>query len=363
MRRSLLIILLGLLTLHATESRSQPSYWIALNFRVTFNADGTATVDAKLHPFTVDGKSLFENKEVEVAMRNQTSQTLSYILLMFSDNPRLLNFQVLTQMDKRYGESVLCDAAGTGKMTEFRGAYVLSVKVFLNTSNYVRKINDSVFEVKLRDSFTSTDPRSWIDVLEIVFNGTTLENFAWEPFFAHGPSAKGQGRLMWINFNEQEAPDIYSFILVIPGLKHVGEPPEVTAAITDAVLEGGTLRLKIKNTGGSSGYVYVYVKGGSEQVRKIYLFSREEKEVAFPYVDSKNVVVQLFSGDRLLDERSVAALEGAPTPALKRTSVYVTILVIIAIFVATVFALVAIRGSRKKSLGLSGVLGGSQISY
>ncbi len=343
MRKLLLLLILSMALFAGLAVRAQPSYWIALNFRVTFNADGTAVVDAKLHPFTVDGRSLLENKEVEASIRNQTAQTLSYILLMFSDNPRLLRFSVLTQMEKRYGESVLCDVAGTGRMTQFQGAYVFSVRVYLNTSNYIRVLNDSIFEVKLRDSFTSTDPRSWIDVLEVRFNGTELLGVSWEPLFAHGPAVREQNRLLWINFNEQEAPDVYTFILKIPGLKYVGEPPEVTAVISSATLEGNVLRVKVSNTGSSSGYVYIYVVGGTEQARKLYLFSREEKEVVFPYVTSREVTVQLYSGSKLLDEKNVTAAETIQPPALKRLNVYGAAIVIIAVFVASLFAFTILR--------------------
>ncbi|QOJ78430.1 hypothetical protein IG193_06655 [Infirmifilum lucidum] len=343
MRRLLLLLVLAMALSAGVALRAQPAYWVALNFRVTFNADGTAVVDAKLHPFTVDGRSLLENKEVEASIRNQTMQTLSYILLMFSDNPRLLRFSVLTQMEKRYGEYVLCDVAGTGRMTQFQGAYVFSVKVYLNTSNYIRVLNDSVFEVKLRDSFTSTDPRSWIDVLEVRFNGTEPLGVSWEPLFAHGPAVRERDRLLWMNFNEQEAPDVYTFILRVPGLRYVGEPPEVTAVISGATLEDSVLRVKVSNTGSSSGYVYVYVRGGTEQARKIYLFSREEKEVVFPYVASREVTVELYSGSKLLDAKNVTAAETAQLPAFKRLNLYGAVVVVIAVFVASLFAFIILR--------------------
>ncbi|MEZ0346591.1 MAG: hypothetical protein ABWK01_08585 [Infirmifilum sp.] len=323
--------------LNATCVSSQPSYWIALNFRVTFNADGTAVVDAKLHPFTVDGKSLFNNKEVEANIRNQSVETLNYILLMFSDNPRLLNFQVLTDMEKRYGESVLCDVAGTGKMSKFDGAYVYSVKIYLNTSNYVSQLNDSLFEVKLRDSFTSTDPRSWIDVLEVVFNGTTPVKIDWEPRFAHGPTYKTQNSLTWINYNEQEAPDIYVFQLRIPGLKYVGEPAEVKAAIKDATLDRGILTITVENLGSTSGYVYLVVKDGGEQSRKIYLFSRETKEVIFPFIQARNITVLLYSGAVLLQRKNISAISVFPTPSYSKFNIWGIIALIIALALFSIF--------------------------
>lgn len=356
--RLAVILALLLLSAYAIAALSQPNYWIALNFRVTFNPDGTAVVDAKLHPFTVDGKSLFEDKEVEARIKNETAETLSYILLMFSDNPRLLRFQVLTQMEKRYGETVLCDVAGTGRMTEFRGAYVFSVKVYLNTSNYLRLVNDSVFEVKLRDSFTSTDPRSWIDVLEVRFNGTAPLSVSWEPLFAKGPSLKIEDGLVWENFNEQDAPDVYIFTLRMPGLKYVGEPPEVTARIKGAAIDGTQLRVLVENLGSTSGYVYVVV-GGGEQARKVYLFQGETKEVVFPYVVGKNVTVFLYSGAKLLDEKSVEVPARVQQPAFQRLQIYGVIAIIIAVFIGSLLAIIYFRTStkaEKKEVASSSVL-------
>lgn len=341
-------IIIMFMLIEAQKGFAQPSYWVALNFQVTFNADGTVVVAAKLHPFTVDGKSLLNDKEVEADIRNQSAETLSYILLMFSDNPRLLKFQVLTNMEKRYGESVLCDVAGTGRMSQFQGAYVYSVKIYLNTSNYVRQINDSIFEVRVRDSFTSVDPRSWIDVLEIAFNGTQPLNIDWEPKFAKGPSIKSQNTLTWINFNEQDAPDVYVFEMRIPGLKHVGEPAEVNAILGDALLQGNTLRVTVQNLDSASGYVYVVVESGNQQARKVYLFSRENKEVVFPSINERNVTILLYSGDKLLDSRKVQVSRETPFPVTYPPKVYGVIIIIIAIAVFSVFAIWVIKKSRKK---------------
>ncbi|MGC8986798.1 hypothetical protein [Infirmifilum sp.] len=345
----ILLILVSLLALHGNYSNGQPSYWIALNFKVTFNGDGTVVVEAKLHPFTVEGKSLLGDKSVESRIKNESAQTLGYILLMFSDNPRLLSFRVLADMEKRYGESVLCDVAGTGKMTKFDGAYVYSVLVYLNTSNYVSLINDSVYLVKVRDSFTSTDPRSWIDVIEFTFNGSDLLGLDWEPKFAQGPTSRSLKSLLWINYNEQEAPDMYIFEVKMPGLKLVGEPPEVKATIKEVVLEGTQLRVTVQNLESPSGYVYIVVKGTNTQARKVYLFSREVKEVVFPYVTDRNVTVLLYSGDKLLENRIVEAAAEPSLPALRKypnvNGVFITI---IAIVIFTVFAIwLARRGIKK----------------
>lgn len=338
---------------------AQPRYWIALNFRLTFNADGTVRVDEKLHPFTVDGRSLLNDPEVAQDMNRSLSQMVNYALLMFSDNPRLLTYRVVKYMEKSYGETVLCDVTGTGRMERFTGAYIVSIVIWLNTSNYVRSLNDSLYEVKVRDSFTSTDPRSWIDVLEVVFNGTRLYGYRWEPPYAHGPERLGGG-LLWVNHNEQEAPDFYVFQLEIPGLRKVGEPPEVKAVIEDAVILADGLHVTVKNVGSTSGYVYIRVLSQPEQARKVYLFVGEKLDVVFPSVRNAPVEVELYSGDSMLDRARATRLEIAQPPLWSpRLLLVVAIPIFIAAILAVFLARRASREAREKQTvrgeGLSGV--------
>jgi hypothetical protein len=327
MRRKSAVILVFLamcLLWQAARVHAQPRYWIALNFRLTFNPDGTVIVDQKLHPFTIDGKSLLDDPDVARDMNQSLPRMIDYTLLMFSDNPRLLRFWVLKALEKRYGETVLCDVTGTGKMQQFPGAYIVSVRVWLNTSNYVRQINGSIFEVKVRDSFTSTDPRSWIDVLEVFLNGTKLLNYRWEPPYSHGPQ-NTLGGLTWINHNEQEAPDFYVFQLVIPGLIKVGEPPEVRAVIRTAEVLGDGLHVVVENTGATSGYVYVWVHSTPDQARKAYLYVNERVELVFPDVRNAPVDVELYSGDALLDRATATRRQGLTVPPYWRPHIVIAI--------------------------------------
>ncbi|MEM4020066.1 MAG: hypothetical protein QXG57_07560, partial [Thermofilaceae archaeon] len=64
MKRLLLLLVLTLLPLAA----AQEGYWIALNYGVVFYGNGTALVEAKFHPFSVDGRSLFGSTDVEREM-------------------------------------------------------------------------------------------------------------------------------------------------------------------------------------------------------------------------------------------------------------------------------------------------------
>jgi len=291
----------------AIPALAQEGYWVALNYRVTLYGNGTALVEAKLHPFSLDGRSLFGSAEVERDLNSSVQRMLTYTLLMFSDNPRLLRYE-LASYSKVPGEVVLCDVANTGALTEFRGAYVLAVRIYLNTSSYVRVLNGSLIEVKVRDSFTSVDVRSWIDVVEFRFEGAELVGYRWEPPFARGPRNASPSSLLWVNFNELEAPDFYVFTLRAPGFRCVGEPPEVEAKIASAACSGRELRVVVRNTGSRSGYAYVVAaSGGVEQARKVYLRPGEEREVAFPSLSCTRVALRLYSGGALLEER---ALEG-----------------------------------------------------
>lgn len=304
----------------AAPAAAQPSYWIALNYRVTFLGDGSALVEAVLHPFTIEGRSLFGDPEVELDMNSSIAGLANYTLLMFSDNPRLLRYGPFLY-EKRLSEIVKCDVANTGRLSEFEGAYVLSVRVYLNTSSYVKPYGGSTFEAKVRDSFTSIDVRSWIDVIEFRFEGVKLLSYRWEPPFAQGPVEVGEGYLLWVNFNEPQAPDFYVFVIEAPGFAYIGEPPEVSATFSSLEYDGSQLRVVITNTGSAGGYAYVrVVEAGREQARKVYLAAGGSREVVFPEVRGASVEVELYSGSVLLEKRVVepSVTERAPqrpTPA------------------------------------------------
>ncbi len=298
----------------AALAAAQPSYWIALNYRVTFTGDGSALVEALFHPFAIDGRSLFGDPDVERNMNSSLTGLANYTLLMFSDNPRLLKHTSFIY-EKRLDEVVLCDVANTGVLSEFKGAYVLSARVYLNTSSYVKPLNGSVFEVKVRDSFTSLDVRSWIDVIEFRLEGAKLLSYRWEPPFARGPVEAKEGYLLWVNFNEPQAPDFYVFVLEAPGFTYVGEPPEVNATLTAVEFDGARLKVVVANTGSASGYVYVRaVYGSGEQARKVYLHPSGSREVVFPDVQGASVEVELYSGSALLEKRVAESSAARPKP-------------------------------------------------
>lgn len=342
---------LTFLLLLAPLAAAQEGYWIALNYRVIFYGNGTALVSAKLHPFSVEGKSLFGDVNVEREMNESIPGMLNYTLLMFTDNPRLLKLGLLTY-EKVPKETVLCDVANTGVMTEFKGAYVLSVLIYLNTSSYVRVLNGTIFEVKVRDSFTSMDVRSWIDVFEFAFHGADLIDYRWEPPFAHGPGVKREDYLLWVNYNEQEAPDFYVFTLRAPEFTYIGEPAEVKAGISSASCGSDGLSVTISNKGLESGYAYVRVlAGGVEQARKIYLDAGSSREVLFPEVSCTSALVELYSGSVLLDKLEVGDTV-PPTGIKTRPRLLVAELVVVAVAAAAVAAVVVVARRRARSPAL-----------
>jgi len=331
----------------AALAAAQPNYWIALNYRVTFLGDGSALVEALAHPFTIDGKSLFGSLEVEQDMNSSIAGLANYTLLMFSDNPKLLKHTPFFY-EKRLNEKVSCDVANTGSLFEFNGAYVLSARIYLNTSSYVKPLDGSIFEVKVRDSFTSLDVRSWIDVIEFRFEGAKLLSYRWEPPFARGPSDAGGDYLLWVNFNEPQAPDFYVFVLEAPGFTYVGEPPEVNATLTTVEFDGTLLKVVVANTGSESGYVFVRaVYRGGEQARKVYLPPGGSREVVFPEVQGTSVEVELYSGSILLEKRVAEPSTIQPKP---QPLPFPYLLLFAALLVAVIGAVYFVKRRRRSAV-------------
>ncbi|MCS7104350.1 MAG: hypothetical protein NZ954_02135 [Thermofilaceae archaeon] len=353
-------LLAVLISTYAVLTYAQPSYWIALNYKVTFSSDGSALVEAMLHPFSLDGNSLFGDARVERDLNASVRGIANYTLLMFSDNLKLLSYSLLSY-EKRLHETVMCDVANTGVMSSFKGAYVLSTLVYLNTSNYVRKLNATLYEVKVRDSFTSMDVRSWIDVIHFCFKNVRLREFRWEPPFARGPKSAEDGCMLWENYNEQEAPDFYVFILEAPSFEYVGEPPEISAVISNIEYGYNRFTVTVKNTGLTSGYAYVrVVSNSSEQARKIYLSARASREVTFPNIAGEVFIIELYSGSELLDNRTFTTYHGdvvepsdtvkPPDTSDKQQSTMPSVTVILIVtFIAVILIILVLTVFFKKS--------------
>lgn len=347
MRRCFFALTILLLLPWWALASAQPSYWTVLNFRVTFFGNGTVLVEELLHPFTAEGRSLFEDVEVEKHLRNSTGEFLRYALLMFTDKPDRILYRAAFKMDRRYGERVYCDVSGTGRMEEFVGAYVFPVLIYLNMSTFVTALGNGTYQVRVRDSFTSSDPRSWIDVIEFRFKGVQLVSYTWMPDYANGPVEVGEEKLVWRNHNELEAPDYYIFTLRVPDFRFEGVPPEVSAVIREAVLAGAELTVVVENIGLASGYALIWVRGeGVDQARKVFLNPEERRTVVFPYVPPGSYTVVLISGSVVLDERSV--LPGAlATPQQDARKRLPPLLPILALLVLAAVALIVYMSRRR----------------
>ncbi|RLE87106.1 MAG: hypothetical protein DRJ96_08585 [Thermoprotei archaeon] len=269
-----------LLALLALACRAQPQYWVALNFDLHFRRDGVVVVRALFHPFTLEGESLYGNSTVEEELRHGQNVTINEIALMFTNDPGSLKYVLLEPLHPEDTAVVYCDVYGYGRFEELKGAYVISVAVYLNTSEFV-KIEDSVVTVEVRDSYTSRDPRSWIDVLRASFDEGVLLSYSWRPSQAGGPSLKEGGVLIWMNLNEPEAPDFYVFRLKLPDFKLVRLPSELQVKILEAEVVDSIVTVTLAAEKGQ-GYSFVkLIDEGGEQVRKVYLRAGETARVSF----------------------------------------------------------------------------------
>lgn len=342
----MVLILVGLLITSFTIVRSQEQYWIALNFVIKFYDNGVVIVIAKMHPFTAEGVSLYNNPAIAQEMRSMEGQLIEEILLMFTKYPKRIKYTILSHIYKNDTMTVLCDIHNTGKMSILKGAYVFSLKIYLNTSEFVRKITDHIYEVKIRDSYTSQDPRSWIDVLEVVFEqNVKLINYTWLPSIAHGPKYKTKNSFLWINYNEIQAPDYYIFYLEIPYLEISTKPP-LQGVIKAVYRTGNVVEVKVYNKSPQGGFFTLnFIQGNIQQARKIYVDSHKSSVVHFYLNNIKgHAVVQLISGSVVLEEKRVNLETLPPPPPISNEYLSITsnyyMLASIALIIAGLFLIV-----------------------
>ncbi|RLF05319.1 MAG: hypothetical protein DRK00_04725 [Thermoprotei archaeon] len=282
-----------LLVALAPACYAQPQYWVALNFDLHFRRDGVVVVRALLHPFTLEGESLYGNSTVEEELKRGQNVTINEIALMFTNDPDSLRYVLLEPLHPEDAAIVYCDVYGYGRFEELKGAYVISVAVYLNTSEFV-EVEDSVITVEVRDSYTSRDPRSWIDVLRASFDEGILLSYSWRPSRAKGPSLKRGGALVWMNLNEPEAPDFYIFRLKLPGFNIVKPPSRLRVKILEAKVVGSTAIVTLTAEEGK-GYSFVrLIEEGGEQARKVYLEARRTIQVRFKPVN-KPLRIEVWS--------------------------------------------------------------------
>ena len=297
----IIVIITVLLTSKVTYS--QENYWIGINYELVFNPDGTVKVTVKLHPFDAYGRSLYKNPSVESSILSSKSEIISEVLLMFDTSIEKVRYSIISDFHTDDKEIVVCDIRNTGVLSEMRGAYVLELMVYLNTSSFLKEIRPHIFLVKIRDSYTSMDPRSWIDYIKFSFRKIKLLNYSWVPKFAHGPKYFKNSTLLWINYNEPEAPDKYTFLLYIPYLKL--SKAKINASIKKAVISNNILYVVIKNDSKKSRFLFVRaISNKLEQAKKVYISSGGNAYIAFPLpYKPQEVKVQLLYNDIVVDTK------------------------------------------------------------
>lgn len=334
----------------AETALAQPPIWFALNFELLFNPDGTVLIRQKLHPFTAAGESLYGESNITARLREIEQELVMDSVLLLASRPRAVKYEVVSHVHRDDKELVLCDVYGKGEMIQFRGAYVIEVLVYLNTSDFVEEVGDKVFRVRIRDSFTSRDPRSWIDVMEIIFDPQVrLISYSWEPSVAKNATEASERRLLWINYNEPEAPNAYILELYIPGLELPEKLVGYKVVIESAKLTTDGVEVTVKQEG-KPGYFFVRVTDeGLDVTRKIYLEEGERKTVFIPAPigNRTSVRVEVWYEDTLLTSREAKLVpEIGRLPAMVRnvlsraSTVMVFVLIsVVALSVAVVFML------------------------
>lgn len=289
-------------------ARSQRIFFVGLNMVVEFTDGGIARVTLKQHPFNINGSSLISDEDIVEEIINEEEATINLMLLFFTSNPTKTKYSIISHTYFDPGEEVLSNTGIPGAMEKFRGALILVVDIFLNSTSGFLKLGEDTYQVSITDYFTLRSPESWIDVMEVRFTGNVeLLNFSVEPAWAKPPSAIERNCLKWVNLNEVEAPDSYILTLRIPGVVFSKPTRSLKATVSEAFLNAdSTLRLKIRNIGFEEGFFIVSVSEPCcEQSRKVFLKPSEECWLKFPLhaSEGERVTVKIFGeGDKLLEE-------------------------------------------------------------
>ncbi len=310
MRGRVIIILfmLALLTVPVTRTAEQPQprYWIALNFSLRFFKNGTVVVEIKQHPFDSYGRSLLNNKNVTDGIIKSERSTLVYTLLLFSKNPKNMKYKIIKSMTLNRSITILCDPLNNGTVVRYRGAVVMDVLVYLNTTDSVREISKGLYEVKVADSITSMDPRGWIDVMEFIFQENMLTGYSWSPSYAKGATEANSTYLLWVNRNEKDAPDVYILKLKMnvegPNEKRILQEQKIEVFRRDCEIS-----VRIKNMGPSDFIIVRFVGNRSDQARKVFVDSGGN--VTISVMDPSARLVQAYRDGVLVYNKTLCESE------------------------------------------------------
>lgn len=295
-------------TLITLPAEPQLNYLIGLNMKVEFMDNGIARVTLKQHPFDAAGRSLISNNEVVERIVSGQDSTLTLVLLFFTTDPSKTFYVIHSQSKLEPDEQVFCNTGTPGVMETLNGAVTLTVDIFLNTTSSLIPLGGEVYQVVVTDYFTLTDPRSWMDVMDLRFTGRVrLLNFTVDPTWAKPPFVANTTRLQWLNTNEADAPDNYVLTLRIPGVVVSGTPVRLRAEVSAARFSNATssLQVSVRNTGDKEGvFTVVLIEEGFEQARKISLKPGGEASLRFPVYaqNGGELVVKVFGGGEQLDE-------------------------------------------------------------
>ncbi|MGQ9597394.1 MAG: hypothetical protein ACUVUS_08555 [Thermoproteota archaeon] len=337
---AILVLLTLMIAFSSLLVKPQLNYLIGLNMKVEFVRDGIARVTLKQHPFDASGKSLISNGDVVNEMINEEDSTISLILLFFTSNPSKTSYRVISHSRLEPEEQVLCNTGIPGTMEEFKGAVMLTVEISLNTTTNFTSLGDDVCQVVLTDYFTLTDPRSWIDVIDLRFAGDVkLLNFSMDPSWSKPPSVANTTCLQWLNMNEADAPDNYILTLRIPGVVFSSVARKLKAEIPEVRFSNSSssLLVNVMNTGEDEGaFLVVFSEASYEQTRKIALKPGENAWVRFPVHVPKGeeVVIKVFGGkERLDEERIILRMEESVSMTVSILSVIGLLLMVLGVLV------------------------------
>ena len=319
MRKIIPILLLVIILFFYTISINVygQEYWIGLNFDLKFLSDGALIITIKMHPFKASGESLYKDNRIFNEIKNNERSQINDALLLVSTNPAKLKYEVIQHLKRDDNKIVLCDVYNKGVMEKLRGAYIITLKVYLNTSDLLERIDNNIYRITIIDSFTSRDPRSWIDVLNISFGEkVSLIKYEWIPSSSHGPSKTDKNYLLWINFNEPQAPNKYILTLSLPDFHYTST--YITTAFINSynILKKDSekvLSIVIKNNSTAPAYFIVrFLSNDIDMARKIFIDPGKTAKVSFTIpMNLKRGYVEVWFETTLLDKIEVKLGKGS----------------------------------------------------
>ncbi|MEM2088711.1 MAG: hypothetical protein QXF52_08625 [Thermoproteota archaeon] len=353
-RIMVLLLLVSTLASLTLSAKSQLNYLVALNMEAEFMNNGIVRVTLKQHPFDASGGSLLSNRDVVSEIMDEEDSTVSLILLFFTSNPSKAAYHIVSHSKLERDAQVFCNTGLPGVVDQFEGAITLTIEIFLNTTTSFTRLDENVYQIAIVDYFTLSDPRSWIDVMDLRFKGDVrLLNFSADPSWSKPPSVANSTQLQWLNMNEADAPDNYVLTLEIPGVVFSSVARRLKAEILGARFSNvsSSLLVNIRNTGDEGGFfIIVLSEAGYEQARKINLNPGESAWVRFPVhvEEGEEVTVRVFGEKEQLDEYMVILETGLPVDILHLSVIVFHAIGLILVMLGVFIVILYLRDRRSK---------------